>query len=430
MSFSLALDLGASFIKGVRVADDGTVIGEAVRAPSPPGKPLDGVGSRIIPAQELLAAVQTVLSRIDPRSEGRLYAFSNQMHGFVFVDQDLGAAYGPVTWQDQRGHEALGDLRASLGEEGVRRLGNELRTGIPLATLASQRGRFRPGSGLVLASIGDWVAWSLAGGKGPIHATNAAAMGLMDVQAGCWDPQAVELAGLDSEQLPEISGDVVTIGGHSRPCCLTPVGDQQAALLGIGVGRSEMSFNVATGAQVARVADRGDGTEAQVRPFFDQRFLHTVTHIPAGRALNAWLGLLTELSEGDASLEDQWDRVIERSRQRERSDMKFNLALFDSADGLTGSVRNILEDDLTVGEFMGAALARLAESLAFHAGRVGWDGVDTAVYSGGWLREGRLVGESLASQLPVPVRRHPDHEDALAGLRKLIAQHLLEGDPS
>ena len=419
MSYSVALDIGASFIKASRVGDDGSLLGEVVRRPAPVGVELDGPGSRVIPANDLLSAVRAVLADVDPGSEARLLAISNQMHGFVFVDRDLGAAYGPVTWQDQRGRESVPTVRESLGEDGVSRLGNELRSGIPLGTLAALRGQLDSVADCVVASIGDWVAWSIAGKAGPMHATNAAAMGLMDVEKGCWDTDALEAAGLHEGQMPEICDEVKVIDG--RLAALTPIGDQQAALLGIGVGPAEISFNVATGAQVTRVAEPGSKTDVQVRPYFGGKQLHTVTHIPAGRALNAWLGLLTELAGGAGSLEEDWELVMERVAQRSGSGLQFNLALFDNADGDSGSVTSILEDDLTVGEFMGAALDRLAQSLAFHAERVGYGGVDTAVYSGGWLREGRTVGETLAELIPVPVRRHSETEDTLSGLGKIVA---------
>lgn len=66
------------------------------------------------------------------------------------------------------------------------------------------------------------------------------------------------------------------------------IADQQAALLGAGLEPGWVSVNLATGCQVSVLSDEFS-TSVQTRPYFGGRFLHTVTHLPAGRLLAAAL---------------------------------------------------------------------------------------------------------------------------------------------
>src|SRR5436190_2071281 len=53
------------------------------------------------------------------------------------------------------------------------------------------------------------------------------------------------------------------------------------------------AFNIATGGQVARLADEHAGDRSQTRPYFDGLLIHTKTHLPAGRALTHGVALLS-----------------------------------------------------------------------------------------------------------------------------------------
>ena len=75
------------------------------------------------------------------------------------------------------------------------------------------------------------------------------------------------------------------------------MGDHQAALAGAFLGERELSLNISTGSQASLFTPTWQPGNYQTRPFFDGRFLNTITHIPAGRALNVLFKLLTELAE-------------------------------------------------------------------------------------------------------------------------------------
>ena len=68
----------------------------------------------------------------------------------------------------------------------------------------------------------------------------------------------------------------------------------------------------------------------QTRPFFDGRFLATITHIPAGRSLNALVGLLSELAEAQGlSLADPWPYIVrEAGEASETGEARMRVDLF------------------------------------------------------------------------------------------------------
>lgn len=279
---SLAVDVGGTFIKAA-VIDDGQV-GPVSRVSIPPF--LDSSGelgepghAREINASALDAAVHSVISAVTAGTDldGRVF-ISGQMAGIAFVEES-GEALAPlISWQDTRYGDIEG-VSAAIGPDDVIDLGDGLRVGSPVVTLASHQ---RP-SGCRVTSLIAYVAGRIAGeGATTVHATDAASWGLFDTRKGSWSVSACRVAGVEPDALPGVASDVVPVvpGSGVR----VAIADQQAALVGAGLEPGWVSVNLATGCQVS-VLSEGFSTSVQTRPYFDGRFLHTVTHLPAGRLL-------------------------------------------------------------------------------------------------------------------------------------------------
>lgn len=283
---SLAVDVGGTFIKAA-IIDDGQV-GPVSRVPIPPF--LDSSGelgepghAREIDACALDAAVQSVISAVSAGTDldGRAFV-SGQMAGLAFIDES-GAAMAPlISWQDTR----YGDVErvaAAIGPDAVVDLGDGLRVGSPVVTLASHR---RP-SGCRVTSLIAYVAGRIAGKRATaVHATDAGSWGLFDTRKGSWSQSACRVAGVDPDALPRVASDVVPVAPGSG--VRVAIADQQAALVGAGLEPGWVSVNLATGCQVSVLSDEFS-TSVQTRPYFGGHVLHTVTHLPAGRLLAAAL---------------------------------------------------------------------------------------------------------------------------------------------
>ena len=373
---SLALDVGGSFIKAA-VIDRGLIGPSVLRVPIP-GFRDEGLdqGAREIEPKELDAAIFSVLDgvRVSPKDEVWI---TGQMAGLAFVDDD-GLATAPIiSWQDTRSNR-LEEVTAQMGTDVVADLGDGLRIGSPSVTLATldidRCSRVR--------SLISYVAGRVAGQlTTTIHATDAAAWGLFDTRRMRWSPRACHVAGVDLDQLPNVTTDACRTVGVSG--IHVGVGDQQAALFGAHLEPGELSVNLATGCQVSTLAD-DFVTEVQTRPYLDSHLLHTVTHLPAGRVMRE---AVTSVFGDDSP--QSWTLAAADTE----SDRRIHAAIEQIVDGIVGA----------------------ATRLHALGGPV--------VFSGGLVQQFHPLRDAIVDALsPSKVRTFAGDDAALTGLARLAAK--------
>ena len=357
----------------------------------------------------------------------------SQMHGLVFTTERGEPRSTLTTWQDQRlllPHPSgqgtyLDVMRQRLGPDEVRQLGNELRPGQPLGLLfwLAEGGQL-PGSGAIPASVPDFVLANLCGSTPCTELTHAAAHGALNLETLDWHHEVLSLLGVHGLRWPAIRrhGEVVgrlQAGSRTIPC-YTPVGDYQCAMVGTLLERGELSLNISTGSQVSLLKPGVEYGSYQTRPFFDGRFLATITHIPAGRSLNALLQLLSELAAAqDLSLADPWPYIARQAAEAGQTGMRVNLAFFDSSCGDRGEITHIREAELTVGHLFRAAFENMADNTYACALRLSPDrGWRNLVFSGG-LAQIELLRQLIGDKFRVDYRLCPTAEDTLLGLLAL-----------
>jgi sugar (pentulose or hexulose) kinase len=348
------------------------------------------------------------------------------------VDQHGAALTNVLTWQDQRSrdpHPSGGGtytqvLAARIGDGAIRELGNELRPGLPITTLFWLTEQRALPAGATVLTLADYVLAQLCGAAPGVDATNAAAFGACDLTRGNWHLPALAALGLDRLRWPKIDSyaEVVgayRIGGRDIPC-YRPIGDQQCALLGAALAAGELSINIATGSQVSIVRPAPAFGAYQTRPFFDGRWLTTITHIPAGRSLNALVNLLGELAAAHgAVIADPWEYLIRAAEAADDDDLQIDLAFFPGPTGDRGLIGNISEHNLTAGHLFRAAFRRMAETYRTAAARLQADRVaERIVLSGGLAHRIGLLQRLIVGTLALPYRLAPE-EDALHGLLAL-----------
>jgi sugar (pentulose or hexulose) kinase len=124
-----------------------------------------------------------------------------------------------------------------------------------------------------------------------MHITDAAASGLYNLKSKAWDDELICM--LDkSLNLPTVHSDVTRIGYSSkfRFDVFTGVGDQQASLYGTAMAPGKIVVNIGTGGQVAGFQEHSQPKgNFQVRPYFEGKEIRTITHLPSGRALRAFV---------------------------------------------------------------------------------------------------------------------------------------------
>jgi len=433
MSF-IALDLGTTFIKGAVLDLDGLRLHHIQRLPFPNPVPhLPTLFYEVDPNQ-VVATVRTLIADLlthAPDCEG--IVMCTQMHGLVLCNEQGEALSNVITWQDQRvltPHPA-GDgsyferLRGQLSTQERRQLGNELQPSRPLCFLywLAQNGQLPPAA--IPAGIPDFVIANLCNTVPRMELTSGAAHAALNLETLDWHQPMIDRLGLGNLQWPQLVtfGEVVgtlAIEGKTLPF-YTPVGDHQCALVGAFLGTDELSLNISTGSQVSLLTEQLTLGDYQTRPFFDGRFLNTITGVPAGRALNHLVELLIELPRAQGlAVADPWHYIVEAASRIHESDLDVNLAFFDSAGGQNGHIAHIREDNLSVGHLFHAAFQNMAENYARSAQRLSpqptWQRI---VFSGGLAQKIPLLRTIIQRKFDTKTRLCASTEDTLLGLLAL-----------
>ncbi len=322
MDLVVGLDSGTTATKAVAVAADAAVIatssvGYPLLVPEPGHAELDPVRLQQA-AVQAVAEVATQVRQQDHRVIG--LCLSAAMHGLAPLD-GAGSPTGPlITWADSRAAEESRSLE--LGSRGQlhKRTGTPIHPMSPLSKLLWWR-LHHPDA---FASTPKWggvkevVLSGLCEDAYLIDLSCASTTGLYDITARHWDPEALQLAGVDAEQLAAVvpTTHVVTTGLRSEVADQTGlprdlplvVGASDGPLANLGVG--------AVGEGVAAVSLGTSGAMRAVRPSpaVDEAarlFCYALTddHWVLGGAINnagsvvrwasATLGMVTEDVHGE-----------------------------------------------------------------------------------------------------------------------------------
>jgi sugar (pentulose or hexulose) kinase len=239
-----------------------------------------------------------------------------------------------------------------------------------------------------------------------------------------WHQGVLSLLGVEGLRWPAVRGHGEVVGrlpvGSRAIPCYTPVGDYQCAMVGTLLVPGELSLNISTGSQVSLLKPRLAFGNYQTRPFFDGRFLATITHIPAGRALNALVRFLSELAETQAlSLADPWPYIARKAAEAGKTEMRVDLAFFDSACGDHGQITHIREAELTVGHLFRAAFENMADNYYACASRLSPDQAWRNLVLSGGLAQIDILRQLICDRFQKDYRLSPTAEDTLLGLLAL-----------
>lgn len=434
MSF-IGIDLGTSFIKAGVLDLDALQLKHVQRVPFPEPLPVLPASYREFDPVSIMTAVHKVMTEIAPyAADCDGLVMCTQMHGVVLTTEYGEARSNLTTWQDQRVLDAhpsgegtyFDVLKSRLKTDELRQLGNELRAGLPIGLFfwMAEQGKL-PASDLIPASLADFVIANLCQARPLTDITNAMAHGLLNLDTLDWHHDVIHNLGLSRLSLPDVQPHSAVTGwldwdGRKIPC-YTPVGDYQCSIVGALLGDGELSLNISTGSQVSLLKPYAEFGNFQTRPFFDGKFLNTVTHIPAGRALNALVKLLSELAVAQGQeLLDPWAYITQNAAQVQSPKVQANLAFFNSAVGNEGSLTQLREEELTVGHLFRAAFQNMAENYRMFADRLSpqrsWDRL---VFSGGLVQKIDILRQMICEEFEADYRVSPAQEDTLLGLMAL-----------
>jgi sugar (pentulose or hexulose) kinase len=454
MTQVLGVDIGSSSIKGCVLDLEHDRLGPVRQIPFPdPVAGLPPMHHEVVP-QEVLSRVQELLAELSGESPGAGHVlFSSQMGGLVLTTQRGEATGNYISWRDQRllapstqdVRSTATDLtcwdvfRRQVTAEDLDRNGRELQPGstISLVSWLSDRGLL-PSHPCLAMPLGDYIVSQLCGVEPRSEPTLA--LGFVDFQAMQPCDEWLQRVAGPTVSWPRLAGRHEILGhceiAGRTLACFPAMGDHQAALTGVGLQSRELSINVSTGSQVSLLTNELRLGNYQTRPFGDGRFLNTLTHLPAGRALNGLLDLLGELPRHEGyTLRDPWtviEREVARVRGERRSGatgdpLELHLSFFAGPLGDEGRVEHLRLENLTVGHWFHAAFERMAENYAVCAARLSEPGsYDRVALSGGLIQRLPSLRAMITEQFACPHRLIELEEESLRGLLVSARDRLRE----
>lgn len=424
----IGIDIGSSFVKGALLDPEGPAVRQIVREPFPDRESGKPPGHFEVSPKAIIAASEAVLRRLlEDAPECEAVFLAGQMGGVILTDHRGRPLSTGISWRDQRTLEPhpskegsyLDVVRRRAGAVDCERLGRELNPGASPSLLFYLSEQSRLPAGAVPLSIPGFVLQHLCGAActGPTEA-----IGAIDLATGGWHREVFATLGLDGLAWPDLRDCRSPVGeyafGGRRIPCFAAVGDHQCALLGALLREGELSINVSTGSQVSLLTPQWTPGDYQSRCFFDGLFLNTITHLPAGRALNLLVDLLSEISAAEGrSPDDPWAYITRAAAAAPETDLDVDLAFFSGPMGERGRIGNIGVENLSVGALFRAAFRNMAANYAIGAQRLSPDRRwNSLVFSGGLALKNPLLRQLIVERLNAPFRVCSSDEDVLRGL--------------
>jgi len=427
----IGIDIGTSFIKGA-ILDLKTCRYEHVlRIPFPDPLPLKDSFRCEFDAQGILNEVSSMilqLTSLGPPCDG--IVMCTQMASMVLTNEAGEALSNCIGWRDQRAsmphpskkgsyHDVI---RSHITTEQRADLGNELPVGAPACFLFWMKENGQLKSNVLPVTLADFILANICKTRPTVDATNALSYGLLNLDTLQWHQDVIQQLGLGDGRWPVIvsDGQVVgqmSLGGREIPC-YAPVGDYQCALVGAMVNTSELSLNISTGSQVSRITNHLEKGDYQSRPFFEKKFVNTLSHLPAGRALNILVDLLTEIGrQTHGTVQDSWNYIAEAALMADDSDLGVTTTFFPGPCGNRGVISNISEQNLTVGTLFRAAFMNMTENYYSCALKIWPDrSWENLVISGGLGRKLLQLRQMIKHRFQSEIRLCQVEEDTLLGL--------------
>ncbi|WP_339278591.1 gluconokinase [Paenibacillus sp. FSL W8-1187] len=135
-------------------------------------------------------------------------SFSSAMHSLIALDGQGRALTPCITWADQRAAEQARRLREDEALQGLRsRIGVPVHAMLPLCKLVWMREQ-RPQlhrEAACFVGIREYVMRGWTGRPCRVDPSIAGGTGLYDLQGRRWDAEALELAGIGADRLPELA---------------------------------------------------------------------------------------------------------------------------------------------------------------------------------------------------------------------------------
>lgn len=415
--FFLAIDIGGTYIKTALLNPERLQITRVLRSPTPGFTSNQNRQHKEISITELSQVLNRQLKNYnDVKISGQV--LTHQMHGFVLVDKSGKARSQYISWQDKRGVSTHDELLHQLGLERLNDSGRELKFGYPLSTLFAMKKSGESLTSLTPITLSEWFTSELTGQPFlSIDLTNASAFGGFNLKSKNWNFDLQKELGLAELNWPKVSNDFASIEHNNQRIYLSQ-GDQQIALAGSFLhDENRLTLNIATGSQCVQLMNALSFGEYQTRPYLGDSWLKTITHIPAGRAMNRLFEFFADVVGVQSLSESVFERLENLAAQVTGAAPEVSLGFFDGAYGSKGEIQNLSEDSMNGANFYRACMRSIAAN-HFNASSIldknqSWK---EFFIIGGLGQKSKVLQSELKDLFQLEIKHPIYSEDTLVGL--------------
>jgi len=428
----IAIDIGSSFAKSAVLDLEKKKVSSFKKVAQPKRS---GGGRRFeVDADGIFNGVRSVIdSYLDEYGDIAGILLSTQMHGFILANEDGSPICPYVSWQDERCLEHYDDrqtylehLESMISREEMKNNGVYLKPPLAACNLYTMlaQGLELP-EGARFCTLGSYIILRLTGNN-ECHITNAAPCGLVDVAARRWNTELIRRFGFEGLSFPVLHSDLSPCGSYTYKGRSIPVypdvGDQQTGALGsLAKPRSDLIANIATAAQLGYITDKFVPGPYEIRPFFENTYLYTISRLPGGRNMEVLINFFADIAAAVTGVPVETKEVfgaVDRTVDSlESCGITVNSSFFKTEEYDCGSIGGIYFDNLTMKHVISAFYEDVSNEFLKAANKLPAPlaSIERMVFSGGVAARTPLLRRQVLDRLGINGTRPPVEDEVFIG---------------
>lgn len=369
--YSVGLDIGTTSVCGILVNIQNGEIVKSLTLDNCAFIKAENEAFKTQDANKLIDIATSIYEKLTEDAHPTSIGITGQMHGIVYLNSD-GEILSPLTiWQDGRG-----DLPYKNGLSYAEYM-TEI-TGYPLATgygavtyFYDSVNSLVPENAAKFCTIHDLLAMRLSGRKTPlVHSSDAASLGLFDLNKNAFDFNAIKKLGLNESLFPNVCGGFENVGAKGDIPIAVAIGDNQASFLGsVANPKDAILINVGTGSQISLSADTvPNNKNIDCRPLLSGSYILAGSSLCGGRSYALLERLFREIAETVTGNEVKsaypaMDKIMENFVFEKTLDVSTLFSGTRLNPEKRGSVSNISTENLTMANLCDGFMWGMAEEL-------------------------------------------------------------------
>ncbi len=293
---------------------------------------------------------------------------TGQMHGILYLDEELKPVSPLYTWQDTSGQ--LPYKESTYAQYLSKKTGYSLASGYGIVThYVNQNTDNIPEKAALICTIHDYIACALTNKKPIMHSSDAASLGCFVLEENRFDCDKLKSAGIDTRFLPKVTSQTAILGKDNNGIPVTvAIGDNQASVLGALRGSNCALINIGTGSQVSVPAPITSAFEGgEIRPLYENNFMLVGAPLCGGRSfalLHRFFKECARLFGGDTeNIYSVMDSIAEDEIDKHSLTVDTRFCGTRKDPQLRGAISGISEENFTPHELTRGFLYGMAQEL-------------------------------------------------------------------